>query len=111
MHTVHTAADPPGARDGIAHAAVGIMFDTKYYTAKLAWAQQKVIDNFFDSLRWDELTGAPVIPVANYGVLMTMVDFNNRYTYRGSVTTPPCARFVHWNVLSTVYPISQRHLN
>jgi carbonic anhydrase len=82
------------------------MFDVNYYTAKLSWAEQKVIDNFFDSLSWENLTENPQVDIQNYGVLMTMVDFNNRYTYRGSVTTPPCARFVHWNVLSTVYPIS-----
>ena len=39
-----------------------------------------------------------------------MVDFSNRLTYRGSVTTPPCATYVHWNVFSTIYPIKERHL-
>lgn len=62
-------------------------------------------------MKWDDVTGTPKVDVVNYGVLMTMVDFNNRYTYRGSVTTPPCARYVHWNVASTVYPISQAHLD
>lgn len=86
------------------------MFDVKYYSARLSWAEQKVIDNFFDSMKWEDLKGNPVVDVVNYGVLMGMVDFNNRYTYKGSVTTPPCARFVHWNLLSTVYPISEKHL-
>jgi len=40
-----------------------------------------------------------------------MVDTDNRYTYRGSVTTPPCAQNVYWNVLKTVYPISQKHVD
>lgn len=62
-------------------------------------------------MKWDDVTGIPKIDVVNYGVLMTMVDLNNRYTYRGSTTTPPCTRFVHWNVASTVYPISQAHLD
>lgn len=115
MHTVHVAKEDPDVKltpEGkkIGHAAVGILFDTKYYTAKLSWAQQKVIDNFFDSMTWDDVTGAPIVPVVNYGVLLGMVDFNNRYTYLGSVTTPPCATYVHWNVLSTVYPISEKHL-
>jgi len=39
MHTVHTAKEDPGPMDGIAFAAVGIMFDVKYYTAKLSWAE------------------------------------------------------------------------
>merc|ERR1719281_2082833 len=42
---------------------------------------------------------------------MEMVDFNNRWVYKGSVTTPPCLRFVYWNVLSTIYPVSQKHLD
>jgi len=111
MHTVHEAKEDPGTVDGISHAAVGILFDAKYFTAKLSWAEQQVIDNFFDSMKWDDVTGEPQVDVVNYGVLMTMVDFNNRYTYRGSVTTPPCHRYVHWNVLSTVYPIQQKHID
>jgi len=46
-----------------------------------------------------------------YGKLMMMVDYTNRWVYKGSVTTPPCAKYVFWNVLSTVYPISQKHLD
>lgn len=36
---------------------------------------------------------------------------NNRWTYRGSVTTPPCAQNVYWNVLRTIYPIKQSVLD
>jgi len=42
---------------------------------------------------------------------MEMVDSNNRWIYKGSVTTPPCARFVYWNVISTIYPVSKKHLD
>ena len=41
---------------------------------------------------------------------MELVDFNNRWAYKGSLTTPPCTSFVYWNVLSTVYPIKAEHL-
>ena len=61
-------------------------------------------------MQWDNVDGNPVSDDVNYGDLMNLVDFNNRWTYRGSVTSPPCARFVHWNVLSNVYPISEKHL-
>ena len=40
-----------------------------------------------------------------------MVDKNNRWVYQGSVTTPPCAQKVYWNVLRTVYPIKQKHVD
>lgn len=42
---------------------------------------------------------------------MMMADMNNRWVYKGSVTTPPCAENVYWNVLRTVYPLKQRHLD
>jgi len=41
---------------------------------------------------------------------MMMVDFNNRWVYKGSVTTPPCATNVYWNVLHTIYPVKAEHL-
>jgi carbonic anhydrase len=70
-------------------------------------------------LKWDRLNQVKDgngnyytdIDMATYGDLMQMVDSNNRWVYKGSVTTPPCGRFVYWNVLSTVYPISQKHLD
>ena len=42
---------------------------------------------------------------------MNMVDTDNRYVYKGSLTVPPCTQSLYWNVLSTVYPISQRHVD
>jgi hypothetical protein len=52
-----------------------------------------------------------VVPLVPYGDLMMMVDTDNRWIYKGSVTTPPCDTFVYWNVLQRVYPIKQRHLD
>lgn len=45
-----------------------------------------------------------------YGQLIDALDTNNRWVYKGSVTTPPCATTVYWNVLSKVYPIQPKHL-
>ena len=47
----------------------------------------------------------------NYGELVDSLDFNNRYTYVGTATTPPCNIIVYWNVLNKVYPIKEKHLN
>lgn len=58
MHTVHTTEE---TMDGIAYGAVGILFDTKFTNAKVSVAEQRIIDNFFDSLQWDNLTGKPQI--------------------------------------------------
>jgi hypothetical protein len=107
MHTVHFPKEPEG---GFIAAAVGIMFSTTEYTADLSPAERYVIDAFFDGLKWDE-SGAIVSDLILYGDLMEMVDSNNRWIYKGSVTTPPCATFVYWNVLSTIYPVSKKHLD
>jgi len=72
-------------------AALGIMFSVKSYTAQLTAAERMVIDNFFDTLQWEK-DGKPVISnLIAYGDLINIIDFNNRWVYQGSVTTPPCA--------------------
>ena len=108
MHTVHY---PKDVENGFIAAAMGIIFSVEEYTANLSWSEQALIDTFFDSLKWSDMTEAgPTVDLVTYGSLMQMVDMSNRYIYKGSVTTPPCATFVYWNVLSTVYPISAKHV-
>lgn len=109
MHTVHY---PKKTENGYIAAAMGIVFSVEDYTAELTWAEQEVINNFFDSLKWEDVTteAGPTVDMVTYGSLMTMVDNKNRWSYKGSVTTPPCATNVYWNVLSTIYPVSAKHL-
>ena len=111
MHTVHY---PEETKEGFIAAALGIVFSIENYTAKLSWAEERIIDTFFDSLQFDDTTAAgvtgPVIDMVTYGNLMQMVDFNNRWVYKGSVTTPPCATNVYWNVLQTIYPVKAKHV-
>lgn len=107
MHTVHVP-DGLGLEDGgggFIASAMGLVFSVNQYTADLTFAQQQVIDIFFDSMKWDKVGESPTVDLVAYGSLMEMADFNNRWVYRGSVTTPPCAINVYWNVLSTIYPI------
>lgn len=105
LHTVH---HPPKVTDtasnnGFAAAAVGIIFDTKNYDKSVTTGQVAIIDKFFESLKYNEKND----PTANvaYGELLNAVDTNNRWVYKGSVTTPPCDKTVYWNVVKTVYPI------
>ena len=91
-------------------AALGIMFSVNKHTANLAGDEMDIINKFFDSLQWDVIEGSPVVDKLAYGDLMNMVDFNNRWVYSGSTTTPPCTTEVFWNNLSTVYPISEKHV-
>lgn len=62
-------------------------------------------------MRWDETGSNPRVAEVPYGDLMLMVDTDNRWVYKGSVTTPPCAGLVYWNVLRTVYPLPPRFLD
>lgn len=103
MHTVHY---PTETKSGFIAAAMGIIFSVEDYTANLSKAEEMVIDTFFDSLKWGDMTEkGPTVDIVTYGNLMEMVDNKNRWIYKGSVTTPPCATAVYWNVLSTIYPV------
>jgi carbonic anhydrase len=42
---------------------------------------------------------------------MNNLDYSERWVYKGSNTHPPCNKYVYWNILKTVYPISQRNLD
>lgn len=113
MHTVHVkdgASTTEDAGNGFVAAAMGLIFDVDDYDKSVTDDQVRIIDTFFDSMKWGT-TGEPVVDVVSYGAIMNMADFENRWIYKGSVTTPPCAENVYWNVLTTVYPIKQAHLD
>ena len=46
-----------------------------------------------------------------FGELMALLDTNNRWVYKGSLTTPPCSKTIFFNVLYKVYPIKQYHVS
>jgi carbonic anhydrase len=112
MHTVHypRVADPT---NGYIAAAVGIMFSVNDYNAKLTWAEEKIIDNFFENINMDTVgdkASATPVDWVLYADLLSLVNTDNRWVYRGSVTTPPCAQNVYWNVMTTVYPIKEKYV-
>lgn len=116
MHTVHLPYDGDKEikkydKGGFMAAAMGIMFSVDKPSRTFEDWEIKIIDDFFDSLQWSESSTEPVVDKVPYGQLMMYVDMQNRWTYKGSVTTPPCAVAVYWNVLTTIYPIKQKHLD
>lgn len=40
------------------------------------------------------------------GDLLNQVELKRRWIYQGSTSMPPCQTITYWNVLSTIYPIS-----
>jgi len=106
MHTVHLPTNGEGGKNGFIASAMGLFFSVNDYTREMEAWEQKILTEFFDSMSWGDSGSVEEIP---YGNLMMMVDMNNRWTYKGSVTTPPCAQNVYWNVVATVYPISEKH--
>ena len=104
MHTVHLALNKP-TDSKVDYAAMGIMFSVNDATIELEDDQKKLINDFFTSLKWDDTSASVVVDEVKYGDLMMMVNTKDRYVYKGSVTTPPCATTVYWNVLTTIYPI------
>lgn len=42
---------------------------------------------------------------------ISLLDFNRRWTYQGSLTTIPCSEGILWNVLEHVIPITQQTLD
>jgi carbonic anhydrase len=108
MHSVHL---PTAAKNGIKYAALGIFFSVDDFDDNIDASDRAIIDKFFESLSWDTETGTPKVAEVPYGDLMMMVNTNDRWVYKGSVTTPPCDTLVYWNVLRTVYPITAKHLS
>lgn len=109
MHTVHLAREVIG---DVKYAAMGIFFSVNDYTDKdiEPW-KVDLIDRFFDSMQWETTDSDPKVSEVPFGELMMMVDTDERWAYKGSVTTPPCDTFVYWNILREVYPIKQHHLD
>lgn len=45
-----------------------------------------------------------------FGELISALDTNNRWIYKGSLTTPPCLETIYWNVARKVLPMKEKHL-
>jgi carbonic anhydrase len=100
MHIVHY---PEGAEDGEGDAAlgnaifasvIGVLFTSnKDEATELSNAAQAALDTFFQSLKGFDSDVQWSVPLSN---LMTILDMDNKWTYLGSFTTPPCTTLVYW---------------
>lgn len=132
MHTVHYAnkrrilaeSGSDGKPISLIASAVGIMFDVDDYDPTVTGEEKKVIDAFFDSMGFDTAPpssdktdtdfASSTIPLKTnsqvpYKQLTDLINFANRWTYVGSLTTPPCTVGIYFQVAERVLPISKKH--
>ena len=39
------------------------------------------------------------------GDVLNLIDYQDRWAYKGAIPEPPCDRYVYWNIVRKVYPI------
>ena len=106
-----TAYDPHGSiRGNVKYSVISIFFKVNA-TVQLTLEQESIIKEFFNDLYWIEQSKDPLVTEVHIGSLLMSLDFSKRWVYKGSMTTPPCEQYVYWNILQTVYPVSERILN
>ncbi|KAI9584682.1 hypothetical protein GQX74_006577 [Glossina fuscipes] len=66
------------------------------------------LDVIYKNLKGVQLANTSVTAgeIISLGSLLGSVDRNDFYTYRGSLTTPPCSEAVTWIVFANILPIS-----
>ena len=96
---------------GYIGGVLGFIFDTSAEFAEGFSSEQiATIDDFLDSMMWDKENDQRSNELM-IGDFMNVADFENRWTYKGSLTTPPCSTSIQWNVMKQVFPMKQKHLD
>jgi len=49
--------------------------------------------------------GEPEVEQIGLGALLKIVDFEDRWVYKGTETFPPCEEYVYWNIPRRIFPI------
>ena len=70
----------------------------------------RAVDDFIGELDFGNLEDPLEKNKIEFKRLMEAIDFEDRWVYKGSYTEPPCNEGVYWNVIRTVYPVSNNSL-
>lgn len=103
MQVKHKAAEW-NTTYSVKYAYVSIFFSVEEYDRSVTEAQNSTVQRFFEHLKFND-DGEPIVDVLGFGTLMNLVDFEDRWTYIGSETFPPCDQFVYWNIVRRILPI------
>ena len=66
------------------------MFSVHEHTADITYKQSEEIREFFEDLFWAADSYNPEVSEIDIGDIMRIIDFKERWVYKGSFTTPPC---------------------
>lgn len=78
MHTVHYARDVKNDH-GFPDAALSIFFSVNAPPVEVA--EEAIIDNFFESLEWNEHESDPTVCLIDYGDLLNIINWDKRWVY------------------------------
>ena len=111
VHFVHTTRGshevPVGgsavAQDELAAAVIGIFFDVQ----EGGDFDNAFLDAMFIAIAGKGLSTPPKVPLRDF---LSRIDMSEYWSYKGSLTTPPCTEGLKWTVIKQVQPISKAQL-
>ena len=88
----------------IKYAAIAVFFSVEEFDKTINEASNKTMQDFFRQLKFEDHDDK-IAPSLLFGDVMNALEYEDRWTYKGSISEPPCDQFVYWNILRTIYPI------
>jgi carbonic anhydrase len=90
--------------DDIKYGVMAVFFSVEEFDKSIDEASNKTMQDFFRQLKFEDHEDK-IAPSLLIGDVMNALEYEDRWTYKGSVSEPPCEQYVYWNLLRTVYPI------
>jgi len=102
MQVIHTAQSNDNEAN-IKYGSISVFFSVEEF-AEIDEVKNKTFQDFFRHFKFDD-TEDKTVSIINFGDAMSSMEYEDRWTYKGSLSEPPCDQYVYWNVLRTIYPI------